>query len=325
MSIRPASVIVCTHNRADILPMVIRCLCAQDYPPDSFEIIIVDNCSTDATPQIVQRLIPTCGLTLRYVREDSPGVTHARNRGAMEARYPYLAYLDDDCSVEAGWLSQLVSGFGLAGQVSVVAGRVMLDYDGQEIPAWLGSKSERWLAEFNFPGAHPCLLENPVYVCEGNMAITREAWEAAGGFLGMDQFSSPHVASQEIVYLLEQVKRRGGSVAFVPGAVAHHHTVIPTQRRMLMRAYWHGVSDGILDFLLRHFSAVKVIFHVVIDMTAMLIFLFLSFFFFLMLDKATSMYHLLRAAARLGRILSGLRLAGDWRRVRSWTLTQNHA
>ena len=321
MKVIPVSVIVCTYNRAAFLPNVISQLCAQDYPKDSFEIIIVDNRSSDDTPQTVQRFIPTCGLTLRYVREDRPGVTNARNCGAAEARYPYLAYLDDDCSVDVDWLSQLVSGFGLAEQVSVVAGRVALDYDGQKVPSWLGAKSERWLADFNFPGSQPRLLENPVYVCEGNMAITHEAWRAVGGFLGMDQFSSPHVASQEIVYLLEQVKRRGGKVAFIPAAVAHHHTAIPTQGRMLMRAYWHGVSDGTLDYLLRRFSRASAFFRSAFDAAAMFVFLFLSFFSLLVFNKADSMYHLLRAAARLGRVLSGLRLAGDWRRARLWLLT----
>ena len=59
MNIRPVSVIVCTYNRAAFLPNVISQLCAQDYPKDSFEIIVVDNRSSDDTPQTVQRFIPT--------------------------------------------------------------------------------------------------------------------------------------------------------------------------------------------------------------------------------------------------------------------------
>jgi glycosyltransferase involved in cell wall biosynthesis len=325
MIIRPASIIVCTHNRAELLSEIVNQLCAQDYPQDSFEIIVVDNCSIDDTPQIVQRLIPNREVTLRYVRENRPGVTFARNRGAEESCYPYLAYLDDDCSIESDWLSQLMSGFELDEHVSVVAGRVALDYDNQKIPTWLGSESERWLGKYNFPGLQPRLLDNPGYVCEGNMAIKRQAWEAAGGFLGIDQFSSPHMAAQEIIYLLEQIKRKGGKVAFVPKAAANHHTVIPSWQRMLMRSYWHGVSDGILDYLLHRFSWTSVIFHSALDMTAMFIFLGLALFFLLVFDKATALYHLLRAAARFGKILSELRLVGDWHRVRLWITANSDA
>lgn len=317
---RPTSIIVCTYNRADLLPSVINQLRAQKYPHNSFEIIVVDNCSTDHTPQIVQRFINTDKeVPVRYVKEGHPGVTYARNRGAREARYPYLAYLDDDCSVEADWLSQLVSGFDLDELVSVVAGRVKVDYDDQEIPKWLGTKSARWLAEFNFPGSQPRLLVNPLYVCEGNMAITHQAWEAVGGFLGMDQFSSPHVAAQEIVYLIEQVKRQGGKVAFVPMAIVNHHTAIPTQRRMLMRVYFHGVSSGFLDYFINGFSWISVIYRTILDIAALFIFLLLSLVFTLVLSKATAMYHLLRATERFGKILSELRLVGDWKQVRLWS------
>lgn len=318
MTVYPVSVIVCTHNRAALLPRVITQLCAQDYPKDSFEIIIVDNASTDDTLQTIQRFIPTCGLTLHYVRENRPGVTFARNRGAEEAHYPYLAYLDDDCTVGRDWLSQLVSGFGLDNHVSVVGGCVALAFDDQKTPAWLGPVSKRWLAEFNFPGSHPRVLDDPTYVCEGNMAIKKQAWQSVGGFLGMDQFNSPHVAAQEIVYLLEQIKRQGGRVAFVPNAIANHHTVLPTRKQMLMRAYFHGVSSGVLDYLLKGFSWVFVIFHAILDAAAACTFLCLSFLFFLVFNQAAFMDHLLRAAMRFGKVLSELRLAGDWRGARRW-------
>ncbi|RLD07626.1 MAG: hypothetical protein DRI32_00545 [Chloroflexi bacterium] len=318
----PVSIIVCTRNRAALLPRMIEQLCAQNYPQETFEIIIVDNCSTDETPEVVQRFVRELSCPLRYVREDRSGVTFARNRGAKEARYPNLAYLDDDCTVGENWLVQLVSGFELDEQVAVVAGRVDIAYDEQKIPPWLGPVSKRWLAEFNFPGSQPRLLDNPTYVCEGNMAISKKAWESVGGFLGMDQFSSPHVASQEIVYLLEKIKRRGGKVAFVPGAIADHHTIIPTRKQLLTRAYFHGVSSGILNYLLKGFSLLFVIFRVAINGVATFVFLFLSFIFFFAFDRATSMDFLLRAAMRFGRALSELHLAGSWRSVRAWVLAQ---
>ena len=136
MAIRQVSVIICTYNRAALLPRLIGQLREQNYPADAFEIIIVDNNSTDNTQLVVKSLIAGPGVSVHYVAETRPGITFARNRGAEEARYPYLAYIDDDNSVGQDWLSQLVQGFDLHDDVVVVAGRVAMDYDDQQIPAW---------------------------------------------------------------------------------------------------------------------------------------------------------------------------------------------
>jgi glycosyltransferase involved in cell wall biosynthesis len=318
MAIRQISVIICTHNRAALLPGLINQLRAQDYPVDAFESIVVDNASTDNTRVIVQKLITESGVSIQYVAENRPGITFARNRGAEVAHNPYLAYIDDDCSVEPDWLSQLIQGFNLHDDVVLVGGRVSLDYDGQQIPAWLGLKSERWLAEFNFPGSEPRLLDKSVYVIEGNMALTRQAWETGGGFLGMDQFGNPHVASQEIMYLFEQIKRNGGKVAFVPGAVAYHHKVIPSQRQLLMRAYWNGVSTGILEYLLYRRSWVSVAYYLLINLAATFIFLIFSLCSLIVFNEADAMYHLLRAIRRIGLVLNEMHLVGNWDHIHAW-------
>jgi glycosyltransferase involved in cell wall biosynthesis len=88
MTVRPTSVIVCTRNRADVLPKVIGQLRAQDYPRDAFEISVVDNCSTDRKPQVVGRFVTESDVPVYYVVESRPGVTFARNRGAEESCYP---------------------------------------------------------------------------------------------------------------------------------------------------------------------------------------------------------------------------------------------
>ena len=323
MDYLPVSVIVCTHNRAALLPKMIEQLSSQDYPKDCFEVIIVDNCSSDDTPDVVKRFIPDCELTLRLIQESRPGVTFARNRGAEEANYPHLVYLDDDCSVGCDWLRQLVSGFGLSNQISVVAGRVVLSLDDQPCPDWLGPKGKSWLAEFNFPGSESRILKDPAYVCEGNMVVSKKAWRSAGGVLGMDQFGSPHGASQEIVYLLEQIKRQGGEVAFVPGAAANHHTVVPTRRQLLQRAYAHGISTAILDHLLKRYSRGVFFLHALLDLVALFYFMGLSVFF--IFNQAASTDYLLRAAARLGKVLSECRVRGDWERVRLWVCSQQEA
>lgn len=318
LNVRPVSVIVCTHNRADLLPALIGQLRAQDYPATTFEILVVDNCSIDRTLDVVGRLAAEPGVPVRYIAENRLGITFARNRGAQVARYPYLAYLDDDCSVEPDWLSQLVQGFDLHDDVVAVGGRVVLEWDQQKAPAWLGPDIEPWLAAYCPSGDEPRLLEAKTQVIECNMGLKKEAWKAAGGFLGMDQFGSRHMAAGEVLYLLRQIEQQRGRVAYVPGAVAYHHVGSRSRRWMLRRAYWQGVSDGVLDYLVNKRSRPSTARRLAIDAAVMMALSGCTCISYLKADQAKGMSYLLRATRRFSLVLSELRLAGDWTRVQSW-------
>jgi glycosyltransferase involved in cell wall biosynthesis len=323
MSVRPISVIVCTHNRADMLPNVIGQLRAQEYPAEAFEIIVVDNDSTDLTPQVVKRFVTEPGVALRYIAENRPGITFARNRGAEEARYPCLAYLDDDCCVEPDWLSQLVQGFDLHDDVVAVGGQVVLDWSQTERPAWLGTGLEPWLGANSRLGSQPRLLDEKTQVMESNMALKREAWQSAGGFLGMEQFGSRHMSAGEVLYLLKQLHQQRGQIAFVPQAVAVHRMGTFTRRRFLRRGYWQGVSDGILDYLVYRRSGLSTACRLFLDAAAMIVFFVYTCFFYIKADQAKGMFYLVRAIRRFSLILSKMRLLGDWPRVRSWVSTHH--
>ncbi len=98
------SVIICTYNRADLAHQAIDSVLAQDFPKGEYELMIVDNNSTDHTAEMAQefcRAYPN----VRYILESNLGLSHARNRGWREAQGDYVGYLDDDCKVPPGWLS----------------------------------------------------------------------------------------------------------------------------------------------------------------------------------------------------------------------------
>ncbi len=98
------SVIVCTHDRADLLRHCLGSLEGLDYP--NFEIVVVDNApSTDATRRIVE------GRRAKYIVEPMPGLGRARNRGIRESSGEIVAFTDDDCRVDEHWLAALVSEF----------------------------------------------------------------------------------------------------------------------------------------------------------------------------------------------------------------------
>lgn len=98
------SVVVCTHNRADLLPYALQTLGEQSLASNEYEVIVVDNNSTDDTREVVEKFAHNVP-NLRYCLETKTGLSHARNRGWNEARGEYVAYTDDDCKLPRPWLS----------------------------------------------------------------------------------------------------------------------------------------------------------------------------------------------------------------------------
>src|SRR6185295_20067875 len=104
------SVIICTRDRARQLSQVLASARALTVPPGlAWELIIVDNGSSDDTSEVVDRYGQD--LPIRLVREERAGLSIARNRGVAEARGRYICWTDDDVIIDRGWLSAYVSAF----------------------------------------------------------------------------------------------------------------------------------------------------------------------------------------------------------------------
>lgn len=97
------SVVICTYNRAGELAEALESLCRQSLFRDEFEVIVVDNNSTDSTPETVRRFASQGSV--RYCVEPAQGLSHARNRGLEEAHGTYVGYLDDDARAPRHWLA----------------------------------------------------------------------------------------------------------------------------------------------------------------------------------------------------------------------------
>ena len=107
------TVIICTYNRSSNLPKCIEYL-ERQQGTDGFqwEVLIVDNNSSDDTSQVVEKLAADSSVDLRYVFEEKQGLNHARNRGIEESDSRYFCYVDDDILVATNWLAAPVSGTG---------------------------------------------------------------------------------------------------------------------------------------------------------------------------------------------------------------------
>jgi len=122
------SVVVCTHNRAEMLRAALASL--YDLATDgcfTYEIVVIDNASADHTPQAIAEAAAESKAPLRGVREPEKGIVPARNRGIHEARGRWIAFFDDDQLADPRWLAELYRG-ALEKKSCVVGGAVQLNF-----------------------------------------------------------------------------------------------------------------------------------------------------------------------------------------------------
>lgn len=173
------SVIICTYNRASLLAAALEGVCQQTLATDEYEIIVVDNNSTDDTPTVC-RTFAQRYAHLRSVVEPQQGLSPARNRGWQEALGDYVAYIDDDCIVPAEWLSvarEIIHKI----HPDVFGGPYFAAYLTPK-PAWFSDRYGSWQ-----PAAQATFIR-PEVLHGGNLFLRRVLLEPTGGFrqeLGM--------------------------------------------------------------------------------------------------------------------------------------------
>src|SRR4051812_48386246 len=98
------SVVIPTYRRPDLLGRCLAALAAQDFDPSAYELLVADDAASDATRKQVEAL--TAHPAVRYVPVTGPhGPAAARNAGWRAARGPVIAFTDDDCIPDRGWLA----------------------------------------------------------------------------------------------------------------------------------------------------------------------------------------------------------------------------
>lgn len=102
------SVVICTYNRSELLKLAIQSVCNQSADKEEFELIIVDNNSSDNTSEIVANF-SALHSNIKYIKEINQGLSYARNRGYAESRASYVAYLDDDAKANSEWVEKAIN------------------------------------------------------------------------------------------------------------------------------------------------------------------------------------------------------------------------
>ena len=127
------SVLIPTRNRAALLREVIESVWKQTLDPRQYEIIVIDNRSTDDTAQMLEEMARRSPSRMRFqVMEENHGPVHTRNIAARMAEGGILAFTDSDCAVHPAWLERALAVFDQSPEVALVSGPV-LDKPGQPV------------------------------------------------------------------------------------------------------------------------------------------------------------------------------------------------
>jgi glycosyltransferase involved in cell wall biosynthesis len=102
------SLVVCTYNRCDLLAFCLQALSNQSVANEVFEVLVVDNNSSDRTQELVRTFMPRMS-NLLLVAEDRQGLSHARNRGVVEANSEWVYFVDDDAKVTEDFVERAIA------------------------------------------------------------------------------------------------------------------------------------------------------------------------------------------------------------------------
>ena len=237
------SAIICTHNRDTYLGAAIDSLLAQNTAL-GFEVIVVDNGSSDRTAEVVKQRLSD--PRLKYVFEPVLGLSVARNTGAVNASGEILAYLDDDAVASASWLQILYSAYQGNSKLAIAGGKVTLLWpQGIQPPRWLSPGLAANLGAYDL-GTSVVYIENPGLTPRGlNYSIRSSFLAEIGGFDTNLGRVGKNLLSNEELQMTELALKRGWQVAYLPDALAAHNVSPERLNRswFFSRGWWQGISE----------------------------------------------------------------------------------
>ena len=231
------TVAICTYNRAELLRQTLAGIARQTFPADQFEVLVIDNNSTDRTALVVAEFADARPAP-RHVVETQQGLDHARNRAIAEARGEIVVFADDDILMEPDWLEQLAAPFAAdpAGRIGAVGGEVIPVFpDG--LPAWVAE----WHGPLSFRGdAGPLAAhQNPM---GANLALPKQVFAQHGLFRTELDRSGPALFSGGDEEMIRRVRAAGLEVWFAPAAAVRHQ--MPASRTTFRYAARHAFDSA---------------------------------------------------------------------------------
>lgn len=239
------TVIICTHNRHAFLERCLGSLTRQSCGPDRFEVLIVDNASSDATSEVSASFLRE-NANFRYHMEAKLGLARARNAGLERTTAPLVAFTDDDAVPAHDWVERMLARFeNLSNDIVLLAGEIEPVWE-TERPEWLTDNLLRPLSAHLGWDTVARILRNTEWVCEVNCCYRTEIIKRYGGFPEALGRKGDLLLSGEN-YVNDQIFADGYRAFFDPEILVKHF--IPAERVtktwFMRRSFWQGVTASV--------------------------------------------------------------------------------
>jgi glycosyltransferase involved in cell wall biosynthesis len=231
------SVVVSTYNRADRLAAALDALLAQDTTIP-YEVIAVDNNSTDSTAAVLARIATESRGRVRSVFEPRQGLSYGRNTGIVLARGRIVAFSDDDVRVARNWIAEMRRAFDDHPDADYIGGRVLPNWI-EPPPRWLTAAHWSPLALQDYGDAVlVSSRERAVCLVGANLAFRRRVFDRVGLFTPSLGRIKDGIGSTEDHEMQLRVWRAGMRGLYVPSLVAVAD-VTPDRMQKAYHRRWH--------------------------------------------------------------------------------------
>lgn len=235
------SIIICTYNRDPYIYNVLKSIADNDFPFSEYEIVLVNNNSTDNTAAECERFqkdFPQ--VAFQYVIEKNQGLSYARNRGIAESKGEILIYVDDDATVNDKYLRTFDDFFRNDPQAMAAGGPIIPVYE-TAVPAWMSHYTKNLITGYLYWGSKVKEFTNGRFPGGGNAAYRKEVFEQVGLFnvdLGRKGNS---LAGAEEKDIFDKMRDRGMRFYYLPDAILYH--IIPAKK--LTKDYFDRLTYSI--------------------------------------------------------------------------------
>lgn len=240
MSRPQVSFIICTYNRAKYLKEAMETLLHNDADPDRYELLIIDNNSTDNTESVAKSVQQNhSNHYIRYFKETSQGLSYARNRGIKETNAPQLVFVDDDVIVPENYVTSWLSFWKNYPKAQCAGGKIEVQFD---------DPRPKWMSHFLLPllgyhnnGQQLKKYGKNGYPFGGNMGFKSSIFEQFGNFdINLGRKGDQLKASEE-KELFQRIKQAGTDIFYLPDATLFHRV----NKRRLTKEYIQKQAVGL--------------------------------------------------------------------------------
>ena len=231
------TLLVCTFNRsADLRELLETALAQETDGTFTYEVLVVDNNSTDDTRKAVKDLIARGHQALQYIFEGRQGKSYALNTGLAAARGSIYAIVDDDFILPRDWVQRIWDAFRAHPDASFVSGKVLPLWQA-EAPEWMGPDHWSALALADY-GDEPFWTDRSNQICLLACSFRRADVEAVGGYRAGLGVSQDLIGGVEDLEILQRLWKAGRKGIYVPG-MSFHHKVPANRATKRYHRRWH--------------------------------------------------------------------------------------